>query len=121
MRVVVTGGTGFIGRPLCQKLLELRHTVTVFTRNPDAARSRLDPRIAAIGWQGSRGATDEMMTALSSAEIVINLAGAPIAAGRWTEQTKDRLRRSRGGTTSAPLAGPGQVQARPVRRASPPA
>src|SRR5437899_2573533 len=48
MRVVVTGGTGFIGRPLCQKLLELRHTVTVLTRNPDAARSRLDPRIGVV-------------------------------------------------------------------------
>ena len=114
MRIVVTGGTGFIGRPLCQKLLELRHTVTVLTRNPDAARSRLDPRIAAIGWQGSRGATDEMMTALSSAEIVINLAGAPIAEGRWTEQTKDRLRRSREGTTSALVAALAKLQARPV-------
>ena len=114
MRIVVTGGTGFIGRPLCQKLLELGHTVTVLTRNPDAARSRLDPRIAAIGWQGSRGATDEMMTALSSAEIVINLAGAPIAEGRWTEQTKDRLRRSREGTTSALVAALAKLQARPV-------
>lgn len=114
MRVVVTGGTGFIGRPLCLKLLELGHTVTVLTRNPDAAQSRLDPRIAAIGWQGSRGATDELMTALSSAEIVINLAGAPIAEGRWTEQTKDRLRRSREGTTSALVAALAKLQARPV-------
>src|SRR5947199_8790400 len=113
MRVVVTGGTGFIGRPLCQKLLELRHTVTVFTRNPDAARSRLDPRIAAIGWQGSRGATDEMMTALRSAEIVINLAGAPIAEWRWTEQTKDSLRRSRERTTSAPVAALSTRNAKP--------
>jgi hypothetical protein len=114
MRIVVTGGTGFIGRPLCQKLLELGHTVTVLTRHPDAARSRLDPRIAAIGWQGSRGATDELMTALSSAEIVINLAGAPIAEGRWTEQTKDRLRRSREGTTSALVAALAKLQVRPV-------
>jgi len=114
MRIVVTGGTGFIGRPLCQRLVELGHAVTVLTRDPAAARTRLAPPVSVIGWQGSRGATGELMTALGNAEVVINLAGAPIAQGRWTEQTKDRLRRSREGTTSALVAALAQLRARPV-------
>ncbi len=114
MRIVVAGGTGFIGRPLCQRLVELGHAVTVLTRDPAAARTRLAPPVSVIGWQGSRGATGELMTALGNAEVVINLAGAPIAQGRWTEQTKDRLRRSREGTTSALVAALAQLRARPV-------
>ncbi len=114
MRIVVAGGTGFIGRPLCQRLVELGHAVTVLTRDPATARARLAPPVSVIGWQGSRGATGELMTALGNAEVVINLAGAPIAQGRWTEQTKDRLRRSREGTTSALVAALAQLRARPV-------
>ncbi len=114
MRIVVTGGTGFIGRPLCQRLVELGHAVTVLTRNPAAAQVHLAPPVSVIGWQGSRGATDELMTALGNAEVVINLAGAPIAEWRWTDQTKDRLRRSREGTTSALVAALAKLQARPV-------
>ena len=114
MRIVVAGGTGFIGRPLCQRLVELGHAVTVLTRDPAAARTRLAPPVSVIGWQGSRGATGELMTALGNAEVVINLAGAPIAQGRWTEQTKDRLRRSREGMTSALVDALAKLRARPV-------
>jgi len=114
MRIVVTGATGFIGRPFCQRLVELGHAVSALTRDPATARARLAPPVSVIGWQGSRGATGELMTALGNAEVVINLAGAPIAQGRWTEQTKDRLRRSREGTTSALVAALAQLRARPV-------
>ena len=114
MRIVVTGGTGFIGRPLCQRLVELGHAVTALTRDPATARARLAPPVSVIGWQGSRGATGELMTALGNAEVVINLAGAPIAKGRWTEQAKDRLRRSREGMTSALVDALAKLRARPV-------
>ncbi len=114
MRIVVTGGTGFIGRSLCQRLVELGHAVTALTRDPAAARARLAPPVSVIGWQGSRSATGELMTALGHAEVMINLAGAPIATGRWTGQTKDRLRRSREGTTSALVAALAKLQSRPV-------
>ncbi len=114
MRIVVTGATGFIGRPFCQRLVELGHAVSALTRDPATARARLAPPVSVIGWQGSRGATGELMTALGNAEVVINLAGAPIAQGRWTEQTKDRLRRSREGMTSALVDALAKLRARPV-------
>lgn len=114
MRIVVTGGTGFIGRPLCQRLVGLGHAVTVLTRNPGAARSVLDPRMSVIGWEGFRGPTDGLMAALGDGDVIINLAGAPIAAGRWNAQVKDRLRQSREGTTSALVAALSELPTRPV-------
>ena len=114
MRVVVTGGTGFIGRPLCQKLVGLGHAVTVLTRDPGATRSVLDPRISVTGWEGFRGPTDGLMAALGDGDVVINLAGAPIAAGRWNAQVKARLRQSREGTTSALVAALSTLRTRPV-------
>lgn len=114
VRVVVTGGTGFIGRPLCQRLVSLGHTVTVLTRDPAAARARLDPPVSLIGWEGFRGPTDGLLAALGDSDVIINLAGAPIAAGRWTAQAKARLRNSREGTTSALVAALSKLRPRPV-------
>src|SRR5437899_11922730 len=114
VRVVVTGGTGFIGRPLCQRLVSLGHAVTVLTRDPAAARARLDPPISLIGWEGFRGPTDGLLAALGDSDAIINLAGAPIAAGRWNAQVKDRLRNSREGTTSALVAALSKLRPRPV-------
>ena len=45
MKILLTGGTGLIGRHLIPRLLELGHSVTVSTRHPDTARARLDPRV----------------------------------------------------------------------------
>ena len=39
-RVVVVGGTGHIGRPLCRELLRAGNLVTIFSRDPDRARYR---------------------------------------------------------------------------------
>ena len=43
MRVIVTGGTGFIGEALCRRLIEAAHTPVVLTRNPDRVVQRLGP------------------------------------------------------------------------------
>ena len=86
MRVLVAGGTGFIGRPLCRALAAEGHAVTVITRNP----GRGEPR--AVGWEDVAGA-------VGASDAVINLAGDPIAAGRWTAARKARIRDSRITTT----------------------
>lgn len=44
MKIVITGGTGLIGRHLIPRLLELGHQITVMTRNPQKASSVLGPR-----------------------------------------------------------------------------
>lgn len=43
MKIVLTGGTGLIGRHLIPRLLDLGHQITVVTRNPQKASSVLGP------------------------------------------------------------------------------
>nr|WP_318384092.1 TIGR01777 family oxidoreductase [uncultured Enterobacter sp.] len=88
MRILVTGGTGLIGRHLVPRLLDIGHSVTVVTRSPEKARQVVDPRVTL--WKGLNDQSD-----LNDMDAVINLAGEPIADKRWSEQQKQRLCNSR--------------------------
>lgn len=88
MQVLVTGGTGFIGRALCTALLADGHAVTVLSRHP-ARHVEALLRVRLIG----------MLTEAEGIEAVINLAGEPLAEGRWTAARKQAFRESRIGTT----------------------
>lgn len=88
MNILVTGGTGLIGRHLVPRLLVFGHNVTVVTRAPQKAHSRLDQRVNV--WKGLSDAQD-----LDEFDAVINLAGEPIADKRWTTAQKQRLCQSR--------------------------
>ena len=92
MQILITGGTGLIGRHLIPRLLELGHQITVVTRTPDKARQILDSRVTI--WKGL-----EDQHNLNGIEAVINLAGEPIADKRWTAEQKERLCQSRWGIT----------------------
>ena len=85
--VLVTGGTGFIGTRLVAALVAAGHDVTVLTRDPKHAFSLATP---------VRIVTD--LAALPNdfrCDIAINLAGEPIAAGRWTAARRCRIIESR--------------------------
>lgn len=114
MRVLVTGGTGFIGRPLCRALAGAGHEVAVLTRDPARAARRMEDGVRLVGWQGFRGPTQELTAELGRAEVVVNLAGAPIADRRWSSQVKHELRASREGTTSALVTACAKLTQRPV-------
>lgn len=88
MNILITGGTGLVGRHLIPRLLELKHKVTVVTRNPEKARQIFSDRVTY--WKGLAGQTH-----LNEIDAVINLAGEPIADKRWTEAQKQRLCHSR--------------------------
>jgi len=88
MHVLVTGGTGFIGRALCQQLLRAGHEPCVLTRSPAEAAAKL-PGVRLIGQLEEAGPM----------EAVVNLAGEPLADARWTTQRKQAFRDSRIGTT----------------------
>ncbi|WJV52549.1 TIGR01777 family oxidoreductase [Pectobacteriaceae bacterium CE90] len=88
MQLLITGGTGLIGRHLIQRLLSLSHSITVLTRNPEHARRLL-------GNQVDYWPTLRNQTSLDGFNGVINLAGEPIADKRWTTIQKDRLCHSR--------------------------
>jgi hypothetical protein len=93
MKIVIAGGTGFIGRPLCETLLREDHQVTVLARFHHEARYILPPTATIVGWDGlTRGPWER---ALEGADAVINLAGEPVADARWTADRKQVLRDSR--------------------------
>jgi uncharacterized protein (TIGR01777 family) len=80
MRVLVAGGTGFVGGALRRSLRGAGHTVLVVTRTPHGEGD--------VGW-------DQLGDVVSKVEAVVNLAGEPIAGGRWTSERKAAIRDSR--------------------------
>ncbi|WP_416886364.1 TIGR01777 family oxidoreductase [Marinospirillum sp.] len=89
MRVLISGGTGFIGQALCPLLAAAGHEVIIWTR-------QLKPRLP-DGAQGFIHQLNELEA--GSIEAVINLAGAGIADQRWSEARKKELVASRVNTT----------------------
>ena len=93
MNIVVSGGTGFIGRPLCAALYQAGHRVTLLTRRREEAQRSCGSIVTAVEWNGREAGAWEHC--LVDADAVINLAGAPIADGRWTDARKRLLTESR--------------------------
>lgn len=92
MNVFITGGTGFIGRALMLRLRRDGHSVTALTRSVDKGRSLLGMEADLL----EANASDEaLVAALERADAVVNLAGEPVLGGRWDDEKKRRLRRSR--------------------------
>jgi uncharacterized protein (TIGR01777 family) len=97
MRILITGGTGFMGARLADELQVVGHELTVLVR--DYARARL-----------ILGTRPELLRSLDEVDqdrqfdAVINLAGAGIADKRWTGARKRLLLNSRLHTTKALVA-----------------
>lgn len=90
--MVVTGGTGLLGRAVVRALISSGSDVTVFARRPEAVPRRATP----VKYDASSGSlTPAALSALRVADAVINLAGEPIDSGRWTPERKMVLRNSR--------------------------
>ncbi len=93
MRVLITGGTGLIGRRLTEDLLQDGHEVVVLSRRPEAHQATMPADVRLVRWDGR---TPEGWGALvNEVDAVVNLAGENIAAGRWTAARKQRIRESR--------------------------
>ncbi|GAB6139697.1 TIGR01777 family oxidoreductase [Methylosoma difficile] len=88
MKILITGGSGFLGSTLCQRLLGQSHTITVVTRNEDAAKEKCGSAIATIR-------DLEEIHPEDSFDVLINLAGEPIFGRRWSAEQKKRIRNSR--------------------------
>lgn len=94
MKIIVAGGSGFIGEPLVQRLVARGDEVSVLTRNPARVRAG-----RAVQWDGrSQGSWSQ---AAAQADAIVNLAGEGIADARWTEERKRRLVASRLDATRA--------------------
>jgi uncharacterized protein (TIGR01777 family) len=91
MRIVVTGGTGVLGRALVERL-QAEHEVIVLTRRPRTAGE--------VQW--SPGSSDrKWIQTVHTAQAVVNLAGESIAGRRWTAARKKKIYDSRITATQA--------------------
>jgi hypothetical protein len=88
MHVLITGGTGLIGRRLCAALSARGDSVTVLSRRP-----HLVPQLCGAG-VNAMASLDDWMPELRF-DAVINLAGEPIVDARWTEKRQQVLLDSR--------------------------
>jgi uncharacterized protein (TIGR01777 family) len=89
MKILVTGATGLIGRNLSRSLSSAGHRVVGLSRSPERAREA--PEM--FKWDPLSGPPPA--EALKGVEAVVHLAGEPIAARRWTDDQKKRIRDSR--------------------------
>ena len=88
MRVIIAGGTGFLGRALSQSLAADGHEVCLLTRGSGGRAFKT------VSWTPN-GASGPWASAIDGADAVVNLAGESIAAKRWSAAQKQRILDSR--------------------------
>src|SRR6266581_1123803 len=109
MKVLVTGSTGLVGTALVNALAHDGHTACRLLRQQSVI-SRGEKEGFDVAWNP---ATGELGGAGVGADAVVNLAGASIAGGRWTQERKGLLRTSRIDTTRALVNALAKMNARP--------
>jgi uncharacterized protein (TIGR01777 family) len=87
-RILITGGTGVLGKQLTQLLLDKGYTVSHLSRKPGN-----DPKVKTFLWDVNKGQIDEHC--IDGVDMIIHLAGAGIADGRWTGERKKEIIESR--------------------------
>ncbi len=91
MRVLVTGATGLVGRALSASLVADGHEVVALSRSD--APAGLPPGTRAV--KGDPAVVGPWLEELGRCDACVNLAGEPVAAGRWTAERRRRIRDSR--------------------------
>jgi uncharacterized protein (TIGR01777 family) len=98
MRILMTGGTGFVGTMLSQDLAGRGHQVTVLTRPGEESRF-ITANEAVTPLEGDPTGPGAWQEEAAEHEVFINLAGASIFS-RWSQERKEAIRKSRIATTN---------------------
>jgi uncharacterized protein len=92
MKIVISGATGFVGTPLSEQLIRNGHELTILTREVRRTASR-SARVRHVTWNPENEGS--IVKEVDGSDTVINLAGEPIAAKRWTRAQKEKILTSR--------------------------
>ncbi len=98
MRVIITGGTGFLGRMLSADLVRDGHEVIALSRSPERYTGRLPGGTSLVAWDGHTGRGWEHL--IDGSTALVNLAGASISGdgffpSRWSDGQRKVIRESR--------------------------
>lgn len=81
MNILITGGTGLVGKELTKQLIEKGHTVSILSRS-----KRNIPNVTVYTWNIKKSKIED--GALQNVDVLVHLAGAGIADERWTDKRK---------------------------------
>ncbi len=96
-KVVVAGGTGFVGSRLVQQLISEGSSVTILSRSEASSSQPLE--VTTQKWAPSSDSESTLFDTLANADLVVNLAGAPVVS-RWSKEGKAEILSSRVDSTS---------------------
>lgn len=91
MKILVTGGTGFVGSKLVASLFKLGHELIVVTRCREKAKKKLPLPLVFLEGDLSKSPLSDV----PQVDAVINLAGENIGEGSWTQREKKKIKDSR--------------------------
>lgn len=109
-RVLITGGSGFIGRALARALTARGDHVTVLTRNVKKTRWHMPSAVRVTAWTPDK--IGPWADELSVVDAVVHLAGEPVAQ-RWTDKVRRAIEQSRVGSTRVLVEAIGQAKQKP--------
>lgn len=109
-RVLITGGSGFVGRKLITELLARGDHVSVFSRNARKTRAELPLQVRVIEWNPAK--VGPWADELSVVDAVVHLAGENVAQ-RWTDKAKRAIDESRSGSTRVLVEAMSQAKPKP--------
>jgi uncharacterized protein (TIGR01777 family) len=109
-KVLVTGGTGFIGRRLVERLLDRGDRVTVLTRDAARASRHFPERVRCAAW--TPGKEGPWVEELDVVDAIVHLAGENVAT-RWSGAVKDRIVKSRVDSTRVLAEAIGKAKSKP--------
>ena len=92
-KVIITGGTGLIGKALSKLLVEKGYQVIILSRRTFLKDRRKSPNIDYAQWDIAKQTIDA--SAIRNSDYIIHLTGAGVADKRWTKKRKKEIRDSR--------------------------
>lgn len=92
-KILLSGGTGFVGKVITKKLIEQGHDVYILTRNVKKCANLFDNKVTAIEWKSYNDSFDTKT--LENLDVVINLVGESLTAKRWSDNQKKEIYNSR--------------------------
>lgn len=111
MRVLITGGSGLLGRALSEELVKAGYEVIVLSRRPSQTAGSLGPDVKTVRWDAMT--SQGWLEHCADAAAIVNLAGENIGTGRWTPQKKRRIANSRLNATNAVVEAVGKAGNKP--------